>query len=340
VELEGNSSNETGERQVETLHEADARLARRKAPDPFKGSEEEVEVPDYRATLFSARPVDADAPATEGPEGVLPAGFLPNASFETLEQRRFEVFQREGTLVNFTLRLDGQVLVLDPVPLVRAVAHWEPEGMYDHCIDGGGAHAIGGKCWVFQRLLRVCVQVAQDADGAWRLAPRVEDDNSSYGCSYSRGSWAAATYENVHLPFLISQDWGYEENRAFSFDDFTLSVRSAHDPLFTALALTRGSMSFGWTQAEEDVFGIVLIIIGVVLCFQPMRAICLGYWKQRRGPREISNGRYPGAGDTSPWNNISPKSWHSRQKDPHPETLGMRYAPDEGSQNHEREHDP
>lgn len=77
------------------------------------------------ATYFSAGPADANASSGSGG---MPDDFLPSTSFTELGVVLGDGMTRWGEVANFSLHLQGgEEILLEPVPLVRAVAHWEPE---------------------------------------------------------------------------------------------------------------------------------------------------------------------------------------------------------------------
>jgi len=311
---------------------SDAVLSRATSNDPFFGSEEDPDLPHYKATYFSAGPADANASSGSGG---MPDDFLPSTSFTELGVVLGDGMTRWGEVANFSLHLQGgEEILLEPVPLVRAVAHWEPEGLYDHCSDEGGVHEKGGKCWFYQRLSNICVQVAKSSSGSWELAPRQAGNSGSYGCKLTDGAWEAATYKTLppegfkpHKA-LFEIDWEALENRSVSFDDFRAEVRSSYDPYFAAMELTGGSMTFGWTSAEEDILGIVLIVLGAVLGFHPCFLLCRAWRREGRGAR----GAGRTAGDEE-WRISRVPSWRRRREargKANPEVVGIRNDADAG----------
>jgi len=266
-----------------------------RTPDPLRGTEEGALLPTYESILFRAGlpssrrrrlsgPPKLDFPALPpSVAGPVPAGFLPDADLTELQA--VSLTERWGSTASFELHVGDAVLALEDMPLARAVAHYEPDGVYDHCRDMGGLHASGGKCWMNERLTHLCVQVAFEG-GSWRLAHRAAGENRSYGCTYKAGKWEAAEYTVV--PVVRGQDgrWQELQNSTVHFDDFSVEVRSVADPYFVALELTRGSLNFGWTEAEEDVLGIVLLVLGIVFGARPMHLLYKSIRGERRKARE------------------------------------------------------
>jgi len=309
--------------------------------DPFRGTKEGeiLQGSAYQAFLFRAglapelplawttlKPLEPSAtprPSTLDAPG--PEGFLPEANFSRMEA--LSDMARWGANTTLTLMIGGSRIEFEVAPLVRSVAHFEPGGVYDRCLDLGGWETSGQKCWVYERLKALCVQVAVDASGGWRLAPRVPGLNGSYGCSYQGGSWQALTYEKVAVgpPHLDRPT-----NETVAFDDFSVEVRSAADPLFTALEWTYGTMSFGWSQADEDILGIVLMVLGCVFIVQPCVQFGWRFRKRQEHMRKAPDlygfrggGRFSASGGAG---GGSPARW--RGGAPDPERVGMRDAAD------------
>lgn len=336
--LEQSSDSDAGGSAGPGVRESEVALSRHQLPDPFRGKPEAGDLPAYQSTAFRAN-ADAAAAGLAAPApATTTAELLPETSFASLGPEEEKGMLRAGTRANFTLLVGGSEIAIAGVPLVRAVAHWEPEGVYDHCADTGGVHTYGGKCWVLQRLTGLCVQIAADETGAWRLAPRIPDQNTSYGCSFSLHGWEAAEYATVRT----ARGPGHREaavadNRTVGFGNFSAEVRSAHDPYFTALSLTHGSLDFGWTEAEEDVLGIVLLIMGIAFGAPPVHAMLAAWRKSRAGAREAEAWRSRKKAGGLPFGLDSPAARAARQRagsgraarDPDPEMVGMRYAEDE-----------
>jgi len=300
----------------------EVRLARVSVHDPFRDYEDRRGLPSFESLVFTAAPVN-ETSASEVPEGVMPTNFLPIANFSSIgpvaHAQGTEVW---GTSVTFLLRIDGQDLELDDLPLVQAVAHWEPGGIYDRCPDLGGVHAGGGKCWVFQRLQSLCIQVAQNDAGVWQLAERFPAANHSYGCAYARNTWQAAVYHTEPRPSGFNSRGNFTNYHVANFSDFSVEVRSAHDPYFTALALTHGSLRLPWSRYEEIVLGVVLLIMGIAFTAQP----CYLLWRSKRIAR-ARRGHYPG-GALAEIRRMSPSSRATRYTygDVDAETIGMKAA--------------
>jgi len=224
--------------------------------------------------------------------------------------------------VSFQLHIGTSVMHLEDLPLIRAIAHYEPEGLYDHCRSSGGVHESGGKCWLNERLASLCVQVTF-VGGSWRLAQRTAGEGKSYGCTYKGGHWESVEYSTV--PYVKGEEgtWQELQNGTVHFEGLSIEVRSAADPLFVALELTRGSLDFGWTEAEEDILGIVLMILGIVFGARPCFTCCRAMrgnrrkdpWRASRRPR-LSRAAAEAARAAR------------LRREPNPETVGMRHAQD------------
>jgi len=301
-------------------------LERKTGPDPLRSNEDAYELPDYEAQWFAGGVAQEGAAAAGAPPASSAAeGFLPQASFSTLVN--VSSMQRDGQSVHFRLSLDGSPIDVGPVPLVRAVGHYEPEGVYDRCAAKEGIHTLRGVCWVYARLSHLCVQVEREGSG-WRLAPRVANRSTSYGCIY-RGEhtkWEAAGYSTVPIIRFGENRQVLAPNESAEVEDFSVEVRSFHDPYFKALELTAGSMSFGMTSLEEDVLGIVLIVMGGVFALANATAACAN--RSRDDEAE--------AGDFAARARIRENIRKARAKGQQarrrqrgqedPETIGMRYS--------------
>lgn len=306
-------------------------LEKYRAPDPMQGTEEGAFLPSYETVSFRAgsrpslakgiyrspspppaasRPLDADP---------VPPGFLPTVSYLQLQET--SLMEHLGPVVNFKLRLGGSELSLEALPLIRAMAHYEPEGVYDHCRDVGGVRGHGGQCWVHDRLVHVCVQVAFE-DDQWRLVSQAPGESGSSGCIYSRGNWRTAEYATVptvHEPGVI---WNELQNVSVNFHDFSVEVRSASDPYLVALELTNGSLDFGWSEVEEDVLGAVLMTLAVVFGFRPCRTVCKACFPRSRKER-FPRPPHRNSGSKIAAAAAAAAKW---RRDPDPEMVGMRHA--------------
>eukprot|EP00931_Biecheleriopsis_adriatica_P076721 TRINITY_DN50402_c0_g1_i1.p1 TRINITY_DN50402_c0_g1~~TRINITY_DN50402_c0_g1_i1.p1 ORF type:complete len:362 (-),score=60.75 TRINITY_DN50402_c0_g1_i1:68-1126(-) len=236
------------------------------------------------------------------PSGVLTAGVLPQPENDT---QKLVV----GKRVDARLSMDSSSMQLGTYHLSQVKAHYESPGMYGRCREKHGEQ-VHTDCWVYSRITKLCVQIGEDG-GEWQLRRR----NGSFGCTMTRhgahlvaDQWQAATYTTVSLDEL--------RGRTVPIGEIRLEVRSEHDPYLTAMELTHGTLNFGTPALDERVTGIVLIVIGVVLCCLPQGALCryllCAYLKSRkesyRKPRTLP-----------------------RRRDPAAETVGMRYAVGEAS---------
>jgi len=274
--------------------------------DRLHDAESENLLPSYRPLAYRASGV--------------PQGFLPVAEIDAMEPAtRRQANPQAGQLpsstgseywakaVAFELDLAGSRLSTEVLPLVRALVHHEPEGLYNHCKQKNGVRIGNGECRVYSYLARVCAQVERGSHGEWRLAPRVSGRNNSYGCGeYADGDWAVPVYKPLrasHLPEDVLMLSG-----SVNLKHLVVEVRSRADPFLTALEVTRGSLDFGLTAEEERTLGLVLIIFGLVLCLPPGCAF-FANWRKRR---KLNAARYP-----------APRR---RRPKPDSETIGMRYA--------------
>jgi hypothetical protein len=243
----------------------------------------------------------------------LPRGFLPTVKFQDIEWQETSGQSKNhaGVFLNLRLTVNDSILETEAIPMVHAVAHNLQSGLHDRCRLKRGV-AFSGKCWVYSRLSRMCLQV--DHDGSqWHLAHRVPRLISSYGCEFESGNWTATVYEDMHLvptdPTGISEEQGLNHavSQAVVFDDLEIVVRSAFDPHLKAIEVTQGSLDFGMTSEEERWLGAGMIIIAVLLAVPPVCALGL-YCRKRSSKRKPRRMQY------------TPK------KRSHAETVGMKYA--------------
>jgi len=267
-------------------------LESNKTRDPLKDSGYGEVLPSYEALKYARRGVSSD--------------YLPVIGYDDLVKvivgSRFEWW---GLTMAFEFNLGGSRIAPPAVPLVMAVAHHEPNGLYNHCHNTRGRYNnSNGRCWVYSRLERLCVQVQRVAyGGGWQLAPRVPGQNKSYGCDYKASKWPAGVYSKVTAEDI--------ENRAEHFDHLVLEVRSSDDPFFKALELTGGTLDFGIMASEEQTLGIVLIFMGCVFSC-PCTCAAIRTWRKNRAERAS---RY------------RPHRYHVR-RGPRAETLGMKSSVD------------
>jgi len=216
----------------------------------------------------------------------------------------------QGPSVSIALNLTGSVVSTEAFPLVRAFARHEPGGVHKHCGQRRGLN-IAGECWVFETLSQLCVQVERGADNRWQLAQRVEGRNTSYGCDFAGGAWLVPTYRYLPVERPVS---GLEQwpTGTIDYKDLVLEVRSRSDPYLRALELTHGTLSFGMSAEDEDLLGIVLIILSIGFSCPLWCTIA----------RHCCRRRHPGIRR----HRSTSRNWKFREPDP--ETVGMRYAVD------------
>lgn len=114
-----------------------------------------------------------------------------------------------------------------------------------------------GSCVTYAVLDSLCVKVARGADGAWRADPAF----GGIGCS-PKEAWAPPKTRRLHAP-ASGRLPSLRSVRALGAGFVT--VRSAMDPLITALNMTSGTMFFAEQAAEANATGTVLLIIGLAL---------------------------------------------------------------------------
>jgi len=218
-----------------------------------------------------------------------PRGFLPEVKFQNIEWQETGGSSKEhgGALLRLNLTLNGNPLMTEAIPMVRARTHRIQKGIYNRCRLQKGAFA-NGKCWVYSRLSRICLQVVH-TKGRWQFAYRVPAQNSSYGCAYESGHWTATIYKDLDL---VPNDPSGEAARQglysssvqmVVFDDLEIVVRSVHDPFLKALEVTNGSLDFGMTAQEEKWLAIVLLIMSVMLAVPAVCSLC--FYCRRQGKK-------------------------------------------------------
>jgi len=240
--------------------------------------------------------------------------FLPEVGFDSM--RTESPVLKAGSFVEFTFYMGSSSFKLEPIPLVKAEGHYEPAGMYNHCHARHGLQAQNELCWVHWRLTGLCVQISSSPNGTWHLQPRDEKRVTSYGCTYANGAWLAPEYSLVPSVHHESATWEELSSSSATFQDFGAEVRSSDDPYLLALELTDGKLVFGWTEAEEDLLGIVLIIMALVIAFQPAMR-CYQSCRKHRQMGKARNARHRYITSAKPIR---------RRQDLTPETVGMRYA--------------
>uniref|UniRef100_A0A7S4Q5A1 Uncharacterized protein n=1 Tax=Alexandrium monilatum TaxID=311494 RepID=A0A7S4Q5A1_9DINO len=239
---------------------------------------------------------------------------LAELSEMKLQARSSPAQKREavGAAASVTWRVNGSVLLTQAFPLVRATERREAGPRHGRCAARTGFKVNGG-CWAFSRLSRLCIQVAAPANGSgeWSVARQDPARNDSLGCDFASGTWAIAQYRPLYLP--KTPDWGGDWPRgAIRFSDLVLEVRSNMDPYFSGVDLTRGTMNFGMSAQQDDVVGIMLLLLGVALSLPLICAVITRRAKRSwPGPAR----RYATSG-----------RWTGRRPDP--EVIGMRYAVD------------
>lgn len=224
--------------------------------DALHDSQNEVPLPEHRPLKYTG----------VFPSGVLSAGVLPAPTNSS--QRA--VFGRE---VEVHLDIDGSRLELGSYALSKASAHFEQKGVYGRCREQLGEQ-VGQLCWVYSQLSGACVQIRRELDGQrWQVMSK----NNS-GCVLKKGSWESAVYSPVSLDEI--------RGRTVPVATIALEVRSEHDPYFDAMEITKGSLNFGMPALEERVTGILLLVMGLVLCCLPQGALCrwalCAYLKRRK----------------------------------------------------------
>lgn len=258
-------------------------------PDRLRDSEvhENVQLPAYEGLSFVTRR--------------LPDDFLPAAEFESLLEHNTLVkssgrssYPRVGAgkvwgpsiSMKFKLEDDSgfgdSMLETHPFPVVHALIKNAPTPAPElKCKRELKGLYRAGMCWVFYKLTRICVQIGRDAlSKKWQFLPRLQQLNQSYGCDYASGEWAVPHYERVPAPVAH----GFAR-----FDNFTIQVRSIHDPYLSVLELTQGRLDLGMTADDDRSIGIVMLILGLVIGCPPSLAAYRAYKRFQRTARELDH---------------------------------------------------
>eukprot|EP00933_Yihiella_yeosuensis_P056126 TRINITY_DN55158_c0_g1_i1.p1 TRINITY_DN55158_c0_g1~~TRINITY_DN55158_c0_g1_i1.p1 ORF type:complete len:367 (+),score=38.10 TRINITY_DN55158_c0_g1_i1:151-1251(+) len=274
-------------------------LASNRTSDVYNDAQNGERLPSYQALRY-----EGSLPASAYPNRPLPNLGLP---LDALNNTPGVV---DGKVMDLSLRIDGKLIHVGEYPVVKVTGHYENAGMYNQCQPRQGV-MMGQVCWVYSRLSRLCVQISK-IGGSWKLAPTVPGQNNSFGCRMEARKWEVSTYSAVPVSTLSTLG-------SLPLENIVMQVRSADDPYLVAQELTSGTLNFGMPALEEGVTGLVLLVVGLVLCCLPQGALCrwviCKWWKRRNLPR-----RYP----------PSRPSLSQRQSPP-ADTVGMRYAVDDDS---------
>lgn len=257
-------------------------------PDALHDSENAVELPNYEHLSYLATGV--------------PRGFLPVGDFGSLQGhdnggktpaagvphmgKQRPLAEEWGPVVSVALQLEdssgfgGAILETVSFPVVLALVRHAPTPAPElKCRRELQGYYKGGRCWVYSKLVGLCVQVRKDAlSRKWRFSPGVEGRNESYGCDYSYGKWTVPRYEKVPASHA---------NGFVSFENITIQVRSAEDPYIRALNLTNGALDFGMTAQDDRAVGLVMLLLGMVISCPPCFKFYKAYGKHNQTAREM-----------------------------------------------------
>jgi len=148
--------------------------------------------------------------------------------------------------------INGKEVTSISVPLLRMVARREPRGKYRYCKQKHGTES-GGMCWYYSKLTQICIQVERHNDSSWSVARRSSSTNMSFGCTYGGATWPVAKYHLSH------------RSEGLHSGNIEVELHSSADPLFRALELTHGTLSFGMTAHEDRLIGIAFVVMGLIL---------------------------------------------------------------------------
>ena len=146
---------------------------------------------------------------------------------------------------------------------------------------GVWSNAGGGTCRVRLVLDDYCVKTTTGKTGA------LEVDNNfpapGPGCFWDSGKFQSGKYS-------------LEQASDVQSHTVNLMVRSSSDPWLEYLALTQGTGNFGMTQRQKAVIGLVLLIIGALLCFCWFKAgyFCCKILSPKTRPQERPQGAVQG----------------------------------------------
>ena len=127
-----------------------------------------------------------------------------------------------------------------------------------------------GTCTTYEVTSNLCAKVKL-ADGTWRL----DDTYGGPGCS-PRGKWDVPERKRIRAP---------TQGNAPKLSSVRLTgagravLHDGHDPLFTAMNLTGGSLFFAESAAESSAMATVMLIVGVAML---VPATVLGYPRVRQ----------------------------------------------------------
>lgn len=283
--------------------------------DLLHDSENGVALPQYEALSYHVRGV--------------PREFLPAADFSSLQEHHVDsrnhgddslrpswskgkhsIGQQEwGPVVSFAMKLEDDSfgsshLETGSYPLLRAIAKHAPTPAPElKCQRELQGRFLHGLCWVYSRLVGICVQVRKDPiSNKWHLSRAVPALNESYGCDYSLGGWTAFHYERVPA----SQAAGF-----VSFENLSIQVRSAEDPFLQAMNLTSGVLDFGMTAQDDRAVGFVVLILGLLVACPPCFRLCQSYRKERDGDHDSRE--------------LRPVQWHRHHEEEEMSGIGGGY---------------
>ena len=122
-----------------------------------------------------------------------------------------------------------------------------------------------GTCTTYEVTSNLCAKVKL-ADGSWRL----DDTYGGPGCS-PRGKWDVPERKRIRAP---TQGNAPKLSSVRLMGAGHAVLHDGHDPLFTAMNLTGGSLFFAESAAESSAMATVMLIVGVAVL---VPATVLGY---------------------------------------------------------------
>jgi hypothetical protein len=214
----------------------------------------------------------------------VPFGFMPwlNLSFDDATEE--PLLGPAISHVEITLRdPNGKQSIVHVGDFQMArVATQPPHTLHEQsgeCVRHGGTY-IRGHCWNIERATHICFTVRRISDSDWEL--HNFNSNRLSGCAaYNGGRWDSIGYSKAPLRDL---DGKWEQQ-------VRLEVRSSEDPYLAALNLTQGTLDFGMTAEDEQIWGQLLLTIGCVLAVPPSIALCV-YWHCSSNSKGKGKSRY------------------------------------------------
>lgn len=255
------------------------------SPDQLHDSENSVQLPNYEPLTYLVKGV--------------PSGFVPETDFGSLTavQKSDSTFrgaphagtlgQEWGPSIFLALKFEdssgfgGGILETQAYPILRALIRHAPTPAPElKCQRELQGRYKAGKCWVYSKLVGICVQVHKDPTSKrWSFRPSAPGQNGTYGCDFKFGEWVAPRYERVPGP---------KAHGLVGFDNLTIQVRSSDDPYLLAVNLTDGQLDFGMTSQDDRAVGLVMLALGLIIACPPCFTMYKSYRRDSSSARELN----------------------------------------------------